>query len=127
MSEPTSKSLQWAALAAERLIGFYPAIQASDPKVYAAGLVKMFSHYPEALVAAAVDPVQGLPGACEFLPTLAKVKAFLEPRYREHLAHQERVAKAKRKQLAAPTRDDAAHARVVEGFRKLQLELKAGN
>ena len=30
MSEPTSEALQAAAAAAERLIGFYPAIQASD-------------------------------------------------------------------------------------------------
>ncbi len=97
MSEPTSRALQNAAAAAERLIGFYPAIQASDPKVYAAGLVKMFASYPEALVNAAVDPVHGLPAACEFLPTLAKVKAFLEPRLREHQAHLERVARSKRK------------------------------
>ncbi len=63
MSEPTSRALQTAAAAAERLIGFYPAIQASDPKVYAAGLVKMFASYLEALVNAAVDPVHGLPAA----------------------------------------------------------------
>ena len=86
----------------------------------------MFSHYPEALVSAAVDPVHGLPGACEFLPSLAKVKAFLEPRYREHLAHLERVAKAKRKRLSPPERDDAAKARVIEGFQHLKAQLKAG-
>jgi hypothetical protein len=86
----------------------------------------MFSSYPEALVSAAVDPVHGLPGVCEFLPTLAKVKAFLEPRYREHLAHLERVAKAKRKRLPPPQRDTAARARVIEGFQQLKVQLKAG-
>ncbi|MEH2513465.1 hypothetical protein V1291_004819 [Nitrobacteraceae bacterium AZCC 1564] len=78
-------------------------------------------------MAAAVDPVHGLPGACEFLPSLAKVKAFLEPRYREHLAHLERVAKSKRKRLPPPERDSAARARVIEGFQQLRAQLKAGS
>lgn len=86
----------------------------------------MFASYPEALVAAAVDPVHGLPAQSEFLPTLAKVKAFLEPRLREHQAHLERVARSKRKRLPPPERDDAAHARVIEGFQQLRLRLKAG-
>lgn len=86
----------------------------------------MFASYPEALVSAAVDPVHGLPAQCEFLPTLAKVKAFLEPRFREHQAHLERVARSKRKRLAPPERDDAAKARVIEGFQQLRMRLKAG-
>ena len=88
--------------------------------------MKLLASYPEALVSAAVDPVHGLPAACEFLPTLAKVKAFLEPRYREHLAHLERVAKANRKRLPPPERDAAARARVIEGFQQLKVQLKSG-
>ena len=76
MYEPNSENLQMASEAAERLIGFYPQILASDPKVYAAGLVQLFSRYPEHLVAEAIDPVDGLPGECDFLPTITKVKAF---------------------------------------------------
>lgn len=85
----------------------------------------MFSSYPAALVVAAVDPVHGLPAQCEFLPTLAKVKAFLEPRFREHQAHLERVARAKRMRLPAPAHDEAAKQRVIEGFRQLKEHLKA--
>ena len=85
----------------------------------------MFASYPDFLVAAAVDPVHGLPAHNEFLPTLARVKAFLEPRLREHQAHLERIARAKRLRLAAPARDDAAKQRVIDGFRQLREHLKA--
>jgi hypothetical protein len=85
----------------------------------------MFASYPAALVEAAVDPVHGLPAHNEFLPSLAKVKAFLEPRFREHQAHLERVARARRMRLPAPPHDEAAKQRVIEGFRQLQSHLKA--
>jgi hypothetical protein len=85
----------------------------------------MLASYPAALVEAAVDPVHGLPAQCEFLPSLAKVKAFLEPRFREHQAHLERVARARRLRLPAPVRDEAAEQRVIEGFRQLRQHLKA--
>ena len=77
MSEPNSETMRMAAEAAETLIGYYPAIAASDPKIYAAGLVKLFCKYPEHLVAEAIDPDTGIPGECDYFPSLAKVKAFL--------------------------------------------------
>lgn len=126
MSDPNSKTLQMAAQSAERLIGFYPTITASDPKVYAAGLVQLFSRYPEHLVAAAIDPVNGLPGECDYLPTIAKVKAFLEPRWRDLEQTRERIARANRKRLPEPARDPAADQRVLEGLQKLSFQLKSG-
>lgn len=119
MYDPNSGILEMAADAAERLIGFYPTITASDPKVYAAGLVKLFSNYPEHLVAEAIDPVNGLPGECDYLPTIAKVKAFLEPRRRNFERMQEYRDRAGRKRLPEPPRDPERDARIEDGFRKL--------
>ena len=126
MSEPNSETLRMAAEAADRLIGFYPQIMASDPKVYAAGLVQLFSRYPEHLVAGAVDPVDGLPGECDFLPTIAKAKAWLEPRWREMELTRERQERANRKRLPEPAPNPEADTRVLDGLKKLSLHLRAG-
>ena len=126
MSEPNSETLRMAAEAADRLIGFYPQIMASDPKVYAAGLVQLFSRYPEHLVAAAVDPVNGLPGECDFLPTIAKVKAFLEPRWQQEVRSAELRDRFNRKRLPEPERDPIADKKIEEGLRQLSATLAAG-
>lgn len=119
MSEPSLEILEIAAEAAERLIGFYPTITASDPKVYAAGLVKLFSRYPEHLIAEALDPFNGLPGECDYLPSIAKVKAFLEPRRLNFERMQEYREWASQKRLPEPPRNPEADARIEEGFKKL--------
>jgi hypothetical protein len=123
MSYPNSEVLEMATEAAERLIGFYPTITASNPKVYAAGLVKLFSNYPEHLVAEAIDPVDGLPGECDYLPTIAKVKAFLEPRRRNFERMKELRDRAGRKRLPEPPRNPEVDARIEEGFKKLTMRL----
>ena len=123
MYDPNSEILEMAAAAAEQLIGFYPTITASDPKVYAAGLVKLFSHYPEHLVAEALDPVHGLPGECDYLPSIAKVRAFLEPRRRNFERMQEYRERAGQKRLPEPPRDPEADARICDGFKKLTARL----
>ena len=125
MSEPTSEALRQAAASAERLIAFYPTIQANDPKVYAAGLVQLFLHYPEHLVAEAIDPVHGIPGECDFPPSIAKVKGFLEPRRLAWQETQDRIARANRKRIEPPPRDLEAEERIKDGFQKLKVQLKA--
>lgn len=90
MSLPSSTSTLIATQMAKRLVGFYPKIQASDPAIYIAGLVQLFSHYPETIVSEAIDAVAGLPAESEFLPTIAHVKAFLEPRF-QHWLKMERL------------------------------------
>jgi hypothetical protein len=127
MYEPNSEILEMAVGAAERLIGFYPTITASDPKVYAAGLVKLFSNYPEHLVAEALDPVNGLPGECDYLPTIAKVKAFLEPRRRNFERMQDLRERAGRKRLPEPPRDPEQDKRIYEGFKQLSARLAKGH
>lgn len=67
----------------------------------------------------ALDPVNGLPGECDYLPTLAKVKAFLEPRRRNFERMQEYRERAWQKHLPEPPRDPSVDARIEEGFRKL--------
>lgn len=108
------------------MIGFYPQIMASDPKVYAAGLVKLFSRYPEHLVAEAIDPVDGLPGECDFLPTIAKVKAFLEPRWKNFERMKELRERANRKRLPEPERDPERDKRISDGLAKLSDYLGRG-
>ncbi len=126
MSEPNSETMRMAAEAAETLIGYYPTISASDPKIYAAGLVKLFSKYPEHLVAEAIDPDTGIPGECDYFPSIAKVKAFLEPRWlrEQHMIEMKRRFETKR--LPEPPRDPVEDANVEKGLRKLSEHLSRG-
>jgi hypothetical protein len=94
--------------------------------MYAAGLVQIFSHYPEHLVTDALDAMNGLPSLHDYPPTMKQVKAFLEPRWRELEQTRERIARANRKRLPEPARDPAADQRVLEGLQKLSFQLKTG-
>lgn len=123
--DPSSEHLQTAKLAVERLMGFYPTINASDPKIYLSGMVQIFSRYPEHLIAEAVDPVNGLPSVCDYLPTIAKVKGFLEPRFQEWSRQQEMIRRFKVKKLPEP--EHKPDPKVVDGFKKLSAYLKAGH
>ena len=126
MYEPSSETLQMAADAAEKLIGFYPSIAASDPKVYAAGLVQLFSRYPEHLGRKAVDPVDWLPSLHDFPPTMKQAKDFLEPRCQQECRTREMVERFNRKRLPEPPADPVADAKIREGLEKLSFELKRG-
>src|SRR6476659_3713757 len=66
---------------AHRLIAFYPAIAASDPTVFVAGLVMLFSSYPLQVVEAVLSPISGIPAKYKFFPSIAEVKSELEERY----------------------------------------------
>lgn len=124
MSGHSSENLQVAAEAAERLIGFYPSIMASDPKVYAGGLVQLFSRYPEHLIAEAIDPADGLASIHDFPPTLAQVKKFLEPRFQNYNRLMDLKAWKERRRLPEPPRDIERDNRIAEGFRQLSEHLK---
>ena len=126
MFEPNSEILQAAAEAAERLIGFYPSITASDPKIYAAGLVQVFSRYPEHLIAESIDAWSGLPSLHDYPPTMKQAKEFLEPRWQDECRTQERIERFNRKRLPEPPPDPEADRRVLEGLEKLSFDLKRG-
>ena len=125
MSDHSSETLQRAAEAAEQLIGFYPSIMASDAKVYAAGMVKVLAHYPEHLVAEAIDPWSGLPSLHDYPPTMKQIKDFLEPRYRNLCRMQEMKDRFDRAKLPAPPRDLEAGAKIRDGFKKLKAVLQS--
>lgn len=126
MSEPNCEHMQAAAEAAETLIGYYPQIMASDPKIYAAGLVKLFLRYPEHLIAEALEPATGLPSECDYLPTIAKVKAFLEPRWLREQQMIEMKRRFETKRLPEPPRDPVEDAKIEQGLRKLSAWLASG-
>lgn len=126
MSQQNSSNPLLPQEAAARLIGIYPTITASDPEIYAAGLVHIFSRYPVHLVAEAIDPDCGLPSLHDFPPTMKQVKEFLEPRHRAEIETNERIARASRKRLPEPARDPEEGRRIQEGFKKLSDHLAKG-
>ena len=116
-----------AAKAAKRILGCYPTIPASDPQGFAAGLVKILSNYPPAVVAQAADP-DGIVAEVEFL-NLAKIKKLLDGWRDEYFESLDRHERANRKQIAAPvfvhpTPD--AEKRIAAEFDKLVARLKSG-
>jgi len=111
--------VQTAKESVARLIEFYPSIMAANPQTYAAGMVALFSRYPEHLQAEAIDPVHGLPGDYTFLPTIAEAKKFLEPKFLAWQRTQDAIARANRKQLPEPPRDPERDARMAENFKSL--------
>lgn len=60
------------------LMGFYRDHGQIDPKIYNAGLKRVFMAYPREAVAAVVDPVHGLPSKLKWLPTPADVTDALK-------------------------------------------------
>lgn len=125
-SEPSSETMRMASAAAERLIGFYPSITAADPMIYTTGLVQLFSRYPEHLVAAAVDPVNGLPSLHDYPPTMKQAKEFLEPRWQDECRTRDMIERFNRKRLPEPPPNPEADKRVFEGLKKLSDHLKSG-
>lgn len=112
-----------AAKATEQILGFYPEIPASDPKGFAAGLVKTLSNFPRAVIDRAVDPYSGIPGKIKFL-NLAAIRELLDDwddEYRRSIRRHE-VLKA----LPAPARDPEEDARIVKGLRELSAHMKSG-
>lgn len=126
MSEPNSETMQMAAQAAETLIGYYPTIQASDPKIYAAGLVKLLSRYPEHLVSEALEPATGLPSLHDFPPTMKQVREFLEPRWLREQHMREMKRRFETPRLPEPPRDPVEDAKIEQGLRQLSAHLSKG-
>jgi len=73
-----TSSIKEAADNAERLIGFYPLRQVTDPKTYVAGMTALMATFPPDLVRRVCDPATGLPSRLKFLPTLADVRDALD-------------------------------------------------
>jgi hypothetical protein len=63
---------------ARLLLGSYRTGEANDPEVYIAGVVKILSAYPLDVVRRVVDPLDGLPSYCDWLPKFSEVKVACE-------------------------------------------------
>ncbi len=126
MSDKCSENPLLPQEAAERLIGFYPSITAADPRVYAAGLVAVFSIYAPHHLAKAVDPLTGLPSLYDFPPTMKQVREFLEPMAAREREVAERERRRQQQMLPAPTRNPDEEKYVMDGLRKLSEHLEKG-
>ena len=126
MSDECSEIQLLPQEAAERLIGFYPSITAADPRVYAAGLVAVFSIYKPHHLAKAVDPLVGLPSLYDFPPTMKQVREFLEPMAAREREMDERERRRQQQLLPAPKRNPEEEKYVMDGLRKLSDHLAKG-
>lgn len=77
-------SREQATILADRLMGYYPAIQASDPRVFLTGMIELLSSYPQLVAERAVNAVNGFPSRFKFFPSIAEAKEVLEEWAQEH-------------------------------------------
>jgi hypothetical protein len=66
-----------AAEAARTLIGMYPARQVHDAEIYSKAVTTVFMAAQYDFVRRVVDPVNGIPRRCKFLPTIAEISDAL--------------------------------------------------
>lgn len=88
-SNNSETSTDLAAKMAEKLLGFYPKIPASDPKIFTTGLIEMLTKYPDWVSLRIADPVRGLPGKFKFCPQIAEVKETCDGWVNEKLREDE--------------------------------------
>jgi hypothetical protein len=77
--------------------GSFRKADADDPETFTAGCLRLFTAYPQAAVRYVVDPVTGLPGRSEWLPTMRAIREALEA----WEAEQKRVREFEARQQAA--------------------------
>lgn len=73
-----------AAKVVQRLCGFYPQSGASDPRIFAAGLITLIAEYPKQIIENLLSPISGIPAKFKFLPSIAETKEVCE-RYAQPL------------------------------------------
>jgi hypothetical protein len=89
-SNNQSLGIERAKVMADRLMGFFPTIAATDPEIFITGLVQLLAAYPFRVVEAVLSPLNGIPSKHKFLPSIAEVKAELDDRYAPILRAAER-------------------------------------
>lgn len=90
-----------------RFFGSFRKAEADDPETFTAGCTRLFTAYAPEVVLYVVDPVTGLPGRSEWLPSIAKVKEALDSRAL-HIGMQRAREQREREQLAERERELAA-------------------
>lgn len=64
--------------AAKLLLGCSRTGEANDPEVYVSAVIKVLSAYPLDVVQRVVDPLTGLPGQLNWLPTVREIREACE-------------------------------------------------
>lgn len=77
-SHPPICPAEIAARRAALLLGCYRRGDAEDPETYSAAVALILAEYPMPIVYRVTDPRSGLPGRCQWLPTVAEVRAACE-------------------------------------------------
>jgi hypothetical protein len=87
------------------LLGCFRRGEANDPEVYATAVAAVLATYPEAVVKRVTDPVTGLPGRLQWLPTIAEVRGACEAEMRPIREARERERRERSLLLGAPEED----------------------
>lgn len=82
-------------------MSFYPPLDVSDPKIFVAGIVSVFTQYPAEVLAGAVTPT-GIPQRVKYLRSLAEIREICEELYAPILRQRERGEVAAALRLPAP-------------------------
>lgn len=86
-------------------------------------MVQLFASYPADLVNTALHPVYGLPGKCEFIPSIATAKRFLDELLEAQRAEAYRERVARKQIIHDPPVDPAVRERVSVLFAELRRGL----
>lgn len=101
------ENLTWATGQVNLFFGSFRKADADDPETFTAGCLRLFTAYPADVVRYIVDPLTGLPGKTEWLPSLRKVKETLDARSAE-LRERDAVDARERAQIEARKQEAAA-------------------
>lgn len=74
----SAEHLSWATNQVNLFFGSFRKADADDPETFTAGCLRLFTVYPRAAVQYVVDPLTGLPGRSEWLPTMKATKEALD-------------------------------------------------
>lgn len=98
-------------------MGCYRRDEAADPEIYIASAARVFMAYPLAVARQACDPVLGIPGKVQWLPSVAEIKAFCDRVTAERAGEEMRrrqVGDQLRRRALPPPSDDATRERAIE-------------
>ena len=94
--------MDWATAQVDLFFGSFRKADADEPEIFTSGCLRLFTAYPREAVQYVVDPITGLPGRSEWLPSLKAVKDALDAFQAEQQRASDRKARlaAEAKQIA---------------------------
>jgi hypothetical protein len=98
----SKEQLAIATLQVHRFFGSFRKSETDDSDTFVEGCLRLFTAYPAEAVAHVVDPITGLPGRSEWLPSLKAVKDALDAWAADQQRAKDRQARlaAEAKQIA---------------------------